>query len=45
MDFFDLSYLSGGSAVQRRGYKLLHDKQVMENLAIYDPVLAGWICS
>jgi hypothetical protein len=41
MDFFDLSYLSGGSAVQRRGYKLLHDTQVMENLAIYDPVLAG----
>ncbi|HQQ96538.1 MAG TPA: DUF4269 domain-containing protein [Cyclobacteriaceae bacterium] len=41
MDFFDLSYLSSGSAIQRRGYKLLLDKGVMEILEIYDPVLAG----
>lgn len=41
MDFFDLSYLSNGSSTQQLAYKVLQDKRLMDDLAIYDPVLAG----
>ncbi|MEC4113381.1 DUF4269 domain-containing protein [Myroides pelagicus] len=41
MNFRDLSYLQTGTAVQQEIYQLLDTHQVMQILAIHDPVLIG----
>jgi hypothetical protein len=43
IDFFDLSYLSTGSAVQKRAYQALKALQVFERFAPFKPALAGTI--
>lgn len=40
-DFFNLSYLSTGSDVQRKGLEAIKDLGIMETLKHHQPVLAG----
>jgi hypothetical protein len=37
----DIGYLQQGSEAQRRAYQILKDRQILEKLEPYDPVLAG----
>ncbi len=40
-DFFNLSYLKTGSAIQQKGANVIEELEMMDILAAYDPVLAG----
>jgi hypothetical protein len=37
----DIGYLQQGSEAQQRAYRILRDRQILEHLEPYDPVLAG----
>jgi hypothetical protein len=41
VDFFDLQFLSTGSALQQKGFAAIQNLRVMEILNAFDPVLAG----
>lgn len=41
MDFFDISYLAKGSAIQRKGFQALASLGIMNILKEYSPVVVG----
>lgn len=41
IDFFDISYLSRGSAIQRKGYDAITSSGILDSLKEFNPVVAG----
>ncbi|MEI9918610.1 MAG: DUF4269 domain-containing protein [Bacteroidota bacterium] len=40
-DFFDLSYLSKGSAIQQAGFRAITDSDILNSLKEFSPVVVG----
>lgn len=41
MDFFDITYLSNGSAIQRKGFQAITSLGILDSLKEFNPVVVG----